>query len=318
MTLSSIIKPSVLKRPSGEEVWKKFIDPSYWIAALQQFPSEPWRLFLKPTGQQPAQAWERFQQALNWIWKRADVPNLAPSEKMLDLQSIVTINSLILRGISDPELQMIRNYQPIFNFNEFQVLNCVFQDRSVCYKNQDGLNIRVEGFWPKGKSSLEFFCACRKLKEINPNAHRNEWEKAAKYLNSLLYSCFDERFSEWGVYFLSDSEEIKAQLSAIIQWYEGEVDRICESYFMHGSEYQNAVLELAVKMQRYIDMTQFSMDASGRTSKLVQDYIFIQFGIQPPDPILFSYYGRAWVHGTYLPLIEALQMARSGLRQYVN
>ncbi len=307
MTSSSILKPTPLKRPPDEEVWKKFIDPSHWDDALKQFPDEPWRFFLQPAGQHPSLAWERFKQALDWIWDRAQTP--------LNLQSIVTINSLLLRGVPDQGLQIIRNYQPIFNFNEFRVLSGVFRDGSVYYENQDGLNIRVEGFWPKGKSSLEFFCVCRDLKQINPNTHRSAWEGASRRLNALLYSCLDEKVSEWGVYFLTNPAEIKAQLSAIMRWYECGVDRIHAAYSMYSPEYQDAVLELAVKMQRYIDITQFSVDASGRTSKLVQDYIFIQFGIQPPDPVFFSFNGRAWVHGTYLPLIEALRMARTGLKR---
>ncbi len=49
-----------------------------------------------------------------------------------------------------------------------------------------------------------------------------------------------------------------------------------------------------------------------RTSKLIQDYVFLRFGYPPPKPVLFFAHGRAWENGTYLSLEESLHMAEMG------
>lgn len=286
----------------SKDLWRKFIDPIHWSEAESRFPLEPWRYYLLPEGENEPEKWDYFQKAAVWVWERARQKRGARRES-LTLKEVLQINSLVMRGSAEHWESSLRQDRSIFNFRTANEIRRVFLKGGTQYDNPDGLNLRVEGYWPSGKQSLDFFSSCRDL----ANAKNSEsWEVAFSKFRSLLYPAVTEEAERWQVYFLTRRSDLEAQLQQVLDWYARRETDLLSGRAIIATE----VKELAVKMQRYMDIAQFCMDGSGRTSKLISDYVFLRFGLVPPAPVLYEAYGRAWENGTYLPLREALEAIR--------
>jgi len=292
-------------------VSKKFIDAKHWRFACSKFLRSPWQYYIKPCGQYSQSEWEYFKRAFSLVYEKAWGHKLfSPHRTKLTLDRILQINSILLTG--KPLVSRILTYQVIYPLRPSHHIRQVFKESSLRYLNQDGLNIRVEGFWPVEKNSIDLFCARRKLKDAIQAGSQGECLVWSRAVRKILYRHVPSGSKLVAIYFLMGPEDRAAQAKYILQWYNREVDRILKTYCPKDESYRMAVLELAVKMQRYIDITHLGPNGSGRTSKLVQDYICLQFGIRPPDQVLFRFAGRYWENGTYLPLDKALEMARRG------
>jgi hypothetical protein len=285
------------------DLWQKFVDPVHWNEAQSRFPLEPWRYYLLPEGENEPEKWDYFQKAALWVCETAGQKRGARSES-LTLKELLQIHSLVMRGNADLWERSLRQDRSIFNVRTKAEIRRVFPEGGTQYDNPDGLNLRVEGYWPSGKQSLDFFSSCREL----ANAKSSEaWEVAYSKFRSLLYPAVTDEAERWQVYFLTRRSDLEAQLQQVLDWYARRATDLLSGKAIVATQ----VKEVAVKMQRYLDIAQFCMDGSGRTSKLISDYVFLRFGMVPPAPVLYEAYGRAWENGTYLPLREALEAVRS-------
>lgn len=298
--------------PDSPELWRKFIDPADWAKAQKRHPKAPWKFYLKPEGQNDPEKWEYFQRAARWVWKRA-AENQRRADECLMLRDILKINALVMHGNAALWQSVLRKERPIFNYRSAEEILRVYKEGTCFFKNRDGLSLRVEGFWPAEKMSLEFFAACRALSGLSFDENPKAWGKAFLKFKSMLYSRIPKRSGgKWQVYFLTRRKDLTRQMEALLNWYNKSASRLLRLRAKNSLRARE-VFVLAVKMQRYIDIAQFCMDGSGRTSKLLQDYIILRFGHVPPRPVLFRAYGRAWENGTYLPEKEALRMAGQGV-----
>ncbi len=297
-------------RADSPELWRKFIDPADWSEAVRQFPSAPWKLYLMPAGQYTPKEWNHFKRAVRWVWKKA-AENRSQRREKLSVRDLLKINALVIFGDSTLWRKTLRNNRPIFNYRTTEEILRVYESGSCLYRNGDGLPLRIDGFWPAEAASLDFFTCCRALAATPFDKNPKQWEKVLRHFKTLLHQKVSGRGEKWQVYFTTRRKDLIKQLEIILDWYQAQANRLLaaqESAGFHPRE----VLELAVKMQRYVDMTQFCMDGSGRTSKLVQEYIFLRFGYFPPKPVYYEAYRRGWENGTYLPLKKAIQMQRRG------
>ena len=307
----SVKRPSLVTShnptASNAGLWKKFIDPEDWVKAVRRFPKAPWKYYLKPSGQFSPQEWNNFKRAVQWVWEKASEHRRRQAES-LSVRDIFKINALVIFGKADEWPKVLRNNRPIFNYRTTEEIFRVY-DRGTCfYRNKDGLSLRVDGFWPAEAKSLDFFACCRALtKASSPQS----LERARRSFKGMLYPKVSKRSGRWQVYFLTRRKDLIGQLERVLKWYNEEAAHLLSAQ-RKGTLDRRKVLELGCKMQRYVDITQFCMDGSGRTSKLVQEYIFLRFGYLPPEPILYQAYGRTWENGTYLPLNKAIQMQLQG------
>lgn len=293
--------------PAGKiSVWKRFVDPVHWAEAERRFPDAPWKFYLKPDGQNIPEQWGWFQEAFEYVCRSA-AEAASGRRALLTVNDILNLNAWVMTGDRTAGAQALRNNRPIFNCRTSAEIKRVYRKGSVFYTNEDGLHLRVDGFWPIDRLSIDFFAACRTLSASNYQNQPEQWEEAYLKFQGMLYPQICAGHETWQVYFLTRREDLIAQLTRILQWFESQVAEI-EGIRKENLKQRKAV-ELAVKMQRYIDICQFCMDGSGRTSKLVQDYILCYFGYPLTDPVLYEAYGRPWENGTYLPLDEAVRMA---------
>lgn len=290
-------------------LWQYFIDPADWHEASQSYPSAPWRLYLRPTGTEPAHAWENFQRAVAHT-RRLAVTRRSKRSETLTLKDILEINALVMSGDTSQWQSALRDDRPIFNTNSADKLRRVFKRNSTQYENDDRLSLRVEGFWPTNKMSVDFFIACRQLTRCAEDKKRSGWKSALEAFRGHLLEEIPSEAVTVQVYFLSSRKELERQLDQLLKWYNKQAAAILK--LKSADQSRQRVLELAVKMQRYLDIQQFCSDGSGRTSKLIQEYIFLRFGHFPPRPIPYQAFGQHWENGTYLPLELALEMARIG------
>lgn len=298
--------------PDSGELWRKFIDPVHWREAELKFPGEPWKYYLKPTGQNEPQKWEFFNAAVRYIWNKA-ATNRNSSIETFTLQELLETNALVMLGDRAQWRNILRDNRPIFNCRTTDEIHRVYTNGSCVYHNEDGLKLQVDGFWPEGELSLDFFSSCRVLSGILIKESPTQWETAYASFRSMLLPKVSMTQGRWQVYFLTRRQQLETQLETVLAWYVNEANKLLA--VPKSSVDRQRVLELAVKMQRYIDIAQFCMDGSGRTSKLIQDYIFLRFGYPPPNPVLYEAYGHAWENGTYLTLKEAVQFVGLGWKR---
>ncbi|MFM8312933.1 MAG: hypothetical protein ACKOA8_01480, partial [Deltaproteobacteria bacterium] len=109
------------------------------------------------------------------------------------------------------------------------------------------------------------------------------------------------------VWFLLDPKQIVQQLHAILKFYENESGRILETIPRESKKFKRSVGILALKVQRYIDITHLAIDATSRTSRLIEEFIYWQFGLNSPKPNSIPYVGIQWHRSAYLPFNRALQ-----------
>ncbi len=299
---------NVPKMKFRTEIWKRFIDPRDWNKASRRFPDSPWKLYLKPSGFFPHWSWTNYKRAVRWVLERSSLGGIRPKQNKLTVQSIMNLNSLVLEGAPKKAGQIFRG-RGILSVCRTQIeVRSAFSD-GLYYKNPDGLLLRVEGFWPLREKSLDFFCAFRSLEKSGDHK-----PVPLKKFRNMLYKTVDQKDDYWRVYFLICPDDVQNQLDRIVKWYDKEVDRILLHYTPNDPVRLDEIVKLAVKMQRYIDITHVARDGSARTSKLVQDYVCLQFGVQPPEPVLMDH-GDAYIlaGSAYLPLEKAIQMAKRGL-----
>lgn len=286
-------------------VWKRFVDPVHWQEAERLFPEAPWKFYLKPVGQNLPEHWIWFQEAFAGIC--ADAADAAAGRRaLLDVEDILNLNAWVMTGERSAGYEVLRNNRPIFNCRTSAEIKRVYRKGSVFYVNEDGLRLRVDGFWPVDRLSIDFFAACRALAAADFQKEPGIWEQAYRDFCGMLYPQICAGHETWQVYFLTRRDDLLAQLDSIVNWFKEQAAAVQE--IQKENLRLSKALELSVKMQRYIDICQFCMDGSGRTSKLVQDYILCYFGYPLTDPTLYEAYGRAWENGTYLPLDEAVRM----------
>ncbi len=303
-------KVSSFSPPDSSDLWRKFIDPAHWPEALKQFPEAPWKFYLMPAGQYAPEAWPGFKRAVRRVWMKAADNRNRRIEK-LSVRDILEINALVLGKDCSQWRKALRNNQPIFNYRTAGEILRVYEKGSCFYRNEDGLTLRVDGFWPAEVKSLDFFACCRVLAGTSFDKDPKKWEKAMSRFKALLYPKVSRRYRKWQVYFLTRRKDLIKQLEALLDWYNTQASGLLTSQNSSDS-HPRKVLELAVKMQRYMDILQFCADGSGRTSKLIQDYIFLRFGYQPPKPACYEAHKRVWENGTYLPYKKAVQMQLQG------
>jgi hypothetical protein len=296
-------------RPGSPDLWRKFIDPADWPKALGQFPKAPWKYYLLPRGQYTRDKWDYFQRANLWVWNKA-LKNSKSRREKLTMRDIVEVNAVAMLGNPKKWSAVLRNNRPIFNIRRSEEIRRVYSSGTCFYKNADKLLIAIDGYWPEEEKSLEFFAHCRTLGAVSYETEPLKWKKAFANFKRMLYPKITKRAERWQVYFLTRRESLIRQLQMVLNWYNKKAAVILK--LKSGPEKSKKVLELAVKMQRYMDISQFCMDGSGRTGKLIQDYIFLRFGYYPLNPVLYRAYGRTWENGTYLPLNKAIQMAQKG------
>ncbi len=287
------------------ELWRKFIDPADWLAAQCMFPQEPWRYYIHPQGEYAPQAWDHFQSAFAWVKELAG-SRVGNSVEDLHLRDLLYIHALVLSGHPPLWPKALLRYQPIFNYRSSDEIHRVFESGSCHYLNGDGLNLRVEGFWPRGSHSLEFFARCRSVAAVSYEKDPLRWEEAYDGLRVMLHSRVPPSSGDWLVYFLTRPQDLVPQIEQVLLWYNLRATELLRCA-KEGLTRQR-VLDLAVKMQRYVDIAQFGFDGSGRTSALVLDYVCMRFGYSPSKPTLYEAYGQAWGNGTYLPMDDAIQL----------
>jgi len=307
---------SAVNLPPIDALWKMFIDPKDWQKSLELFPDSPWEFYLKPHGEYSQPEWDYFCSAVSWVWNCARRRELRKGGK-LTLSFILSVNAILMTGDTRNWRSAIRNFRPIHCTKNNRAINSVYREGGTFYANPDGLDLRADGFWPEAKQSIDFFTACRHLSLASPQTDRLTWESALNNLKAQLYTRITGQSGEarWHIYFPSHPEEIEAQLRSIIQWYQGRIDVLRDRLAATGELSLSELLEVAVKVQRYLDITHFCMDGSGRTSKLISDFTFLQFGLMPPAPVLFQYENEYFENGTYLPLSEAIAMTELGWKE---
>lgn len=305
------LRKTTLRRSENADLWKRFIQPHDWTQAQRRFPGAPWRLYLKPYGTFPSNAWDHFRKTARWVWKTAHAGGVRPGQNRLTLEKILKINSLVLKGTTSRARNILRNILPVSASRALTEMSAVYENHGVQYQNPDGLDIRVEGFWPLKKKSIDFVAAYHEL------CTRTTVSAATvRKFRRLLRRSFDGRSRHWRVFYLLDRRAIVSQLRRILVWYRKETARISRESRLKPAdpvELAGEVLVLAVKMQRYIDITHIAVDGSGRTGQWVQVYVFLQFGQPAPAPAPFQYRRHGPHCGdVYLPLSKAIQKARSG------
>lgn len=296
--------------PGSLPLWKKFIDPADWEPAQAICTAEPWTYYMLPGPMQyPNEAWLNFQKGCRLIIEKAGTP---PDGKVdvITIQDLFEINALILTGDAINWTAALRSNRPIFNCHKPADLLRVFS-KGTKYNNTDGLEISVDGFRPANQTSIDFFVACRLLGKVDSETSPEQMLQIHRQFLSQLDTQVNASHNLWQIYFLTVADDISRQLQVILNWYRDSTKSIFELP-KNSPATKRKIVELAVKMQRFIDITQFCADGSGRTSKLIQDYIFLRFGIKPPAPVVYNAHQRSWSNGTYLTLEEALEMTEAG------
>jgi len=292
-----------------ESLSRRFIDPSDWGKARATFPHSPWKFYLAPRGDFPQKAWLNFCTAARFVQECALRDLRQENIKTgLRLKDILTISAIVINGHKSSLINLPRNFITYFTLSIAQIKE-VFKNCTTAYKNDDNLDIRVEGFWPINKNFLEFVCLVFKLRKGAYSAERSN-DSAARKLQRLLYQRANKRTRYWHSYGLISLQDRKDQLKRIIKWYNFQAENILKTSIFGSYDYKRRVTILAVKMQRYVDITHLCIDGSSRTSRFVQDYVFLRFGLYPPLAPIFKFRNHYYDIGTYLPLDEALQVFR--------
>ena len=326
-----------------EEKARRWIDPGDWQEANLNFPEHEWLQYIEPSGTAEFADWINFQEAVDLVRGLATLP-LAPEAKSLTLHHLLLISQMVLEGKAgdlDAARHIIRHFKPVHVWCSTTQITAAFEPGSKNIANPDGLDLRAEGFCP-ATASGEF-----SESDCNPNFAI--WLSSGDLYTSddadIIQSAFetlrehllpapqalaaDEAEAYWMVYSLVDPKEIEDQLERILAWYRGEVRRIVREHTFGSDGYVRDVTVLATKMNRYVDLTHFPIDGSGRTSRLVSDYVFLQFGLPPPLPVIYHWppledpratdsTSNPVAFSTYMPLEKAVEMAEQGLVAYAG
>jgi hypothetical protein len=298
------------------KMWEQFIDPKDWEQALRAFPKSPWQFYLEPYGRYSRGDWGYFKKAFKWIDARSQRFSYPFSPKeSLNIETLTTISSLLQFGVINPWRTVVRDNDLALVTRPYQAIKPVFSSKAPLFLNSDNVELKVLGFVPKGQPMVDIIVLGKKLKGLTP-------EKKGKALRALLSSAklsiqpkVTPQSDLWGILFPYRQSEILGNLERVLNWYYSHSDSIMCQHRPGTVAYERAVIKLAVKMQRFVDMTHFSFDASGRTSKLIQSYICLLFGLVPIRPVLYRYKNHWRENGTYLPLSRALDMARKGYQR---
>ncbi|MBM4304751.1 MAG: hypothetical protein FJ112_10560 [Deltaproteobacteria bacterium] len=294
-----------------QELLERFLDLKHRDLARQKFPKTPWAYYCIPHGQYPKQGWTFFQKAYRTAWDHAHRPSGSFKQRILNnrmnLSLILELNSLMLCGKKLPRNQVVRHWAIVYRQLLSSRMKNLFVARKQHYKNPDGLAIKVEGFLPFEQSHFLHGFYFEKTAASKTLAQRKKWIKKFK---QELHLTLDPREPKYHVYFLMDPKDIFSQLKAILKFYDGECKRIIRGADVPSKKFYREVATLALKMQRYIDMTHLARDATSRTSRLIEEFVYWQFGLSLPRPTAIQYVGRQWHRSAYLPMRLALKKSR--------
>ena len=312
-------KKAIFLRGDGEtlnkykEPWKYFIDAKDWERAVQIFPKQPWKFYLKPQGKYPVGSWGFFKKALTWLTEESSkfsYPFLP--HKALKLETLTTLSSLLQFGVIGPWKTIIRNNDLVWVTRPYEIIKPVFSSTAPLFKNSAQIDLKVIGFIEPGLPMLDVIILQNKIKGFGANKKGDMIKKALASSRPLIEEKVSKKSDLWGILFPFQRKVILEHLDQILRWCHLECESIMTHHEPGSPSYERSVTKLAVQMQSLVDMTHFSVDASGRTSKLLQNYLCFLFGVTPPSPVLFEYKNRPMENGTYLPLNIALKMAWQG------
>ncbi len=303
---------SQVPRLTFDDLLARFLDAQDWNAAHQKFPKTPWKFYCKPHGQYPNRGWSYFKKAYLRAWTKANRPAASLHERIinnrLSLDFIIELNSLMLFGESRPAEEVIRNYIPVHRQLLSSKMKHLFVGNGTQYKNADRLNLRVEGFLPFEESQLVNLAFSRSL---DSSKDLKQIKLRVKGLRREIQKRFPEQEKKNVVYFLLSPHQIQRQLKSILNFYNKECRRILRDIPSDSPHFYSTVAVLALKMQRYLDMTHLAIDATSRTTRLVEEYIYWQFGFPSPDPKPILLYKNKWHRLAYLPFELAKKKVKS-------
>ncbi len=311
MSSKSLPSAIALAYLSEQNLISRFIDPVDNFQARRIFPKAPWKYYLMPQGQYRASAWPSFKKASAYLVRLAQEAIVSDKKTELSVEQVLNLYSMLsLRGNGGVD-ELLGEPVLIYNDRAYGEIQRSFQGRQ--YRNEDGLDLSVVGFWPVGKESLELFTARRLFTSCRQAGDWQGCAKTAAMLRRILYASISKKSSRWHLYWVMTPQQRLKRLTALLRWYHQESKRILKSQGQSDAVPLNEVISLAVKMQRYVDAAHIFPDASGRLSRLMGDYVFLRVGLMPPRPVLYKFRGRSYENGTYLPFVKALEMARQGL-----
>jgi len=290
-----------------ESLARRFIDPSDWNKAKAYSPRSPWKYYLKPKGSFKKEAWRNFCAAARFIQKRA-IRNrrIGGTKEILSLKDILATSAFINYGRRPRPSDLPEQFTTYSTLNTKQIKD-VFKNCTTKYKNNDNLDIRIAGFWPINKDSLEFVCLICKLRKLASFNKPKESSKIAFKIQRFLYSRADKKSRYWHCYSLLSYKKRIDQMKQIIKWYNIEANKILRTSIFKSKDYRKKVTTLAAKLQRYVDITHLCMDGSGRLSRFMQDYVFLRFGLRPQVAPCLKYRKHYYHFGTYLPEEKAIK-----------
>ncbi len=301
----------------GSDRWIEFIDPKDWKAAVVRFPNQPWRFYVKPNGSYDRGNWGNFLKAKDWITRelRKFSYPFSPAET-LTCETLYKLSSLLQFGDTHQHHCIVRDNSLIMIRRPYSLIKSVFHSYAPFYKSSGNLKIPVLGFVPNGVEVLDLLLLKNVLLNTPEKQQRAILDKFFSVSGEFsLSNRVNNKANSWVVVFPYRREDILESLRNVLSWYHSESTKIMALYEPGTEPYHRAVVTLAVQMQRFVDMVHFSKDASGRTSRLVQEYICRLFRVAPPMPVLFQYKNIWMENGTYLPLNMALKMAWKGCQR---
>ncbi len=290
----------------------RFIDPADMKQACNLFPCSPWKYYLVPQGQYAKSAWRFFRKASAYVAASASRAISSRGREDLSIDQVLELYSLLVTGRKGQAESLVAVPLSVYNDRSYVELSQAFGGGKL-YRNPDGLDLRVEGFWPVGQESLDLFLARQLFTKSQAAGDWKGCDKAAAVIRKNLYVKTTKKFPRWHLYWLISPQARLNQLEGILRWYHREVKLVSKSQQQGETSFSKKVCVLAVKMQRYFDAAHVFPDGSGRISRFMGDYVFLRFGFMPPRPVLYTFMGKAYENGTYLPFVKALEMARQGL-----